>query len=118
GRICDRQDPGVVARHVAAAVCVPGGSAHGGMYGSRAADRESGPVNASSLAAVIQERRIVISPWSSVAWRAARSTAPVAVALLLWALSFRSIDLYRISDFGLLPALPWTFYAALAVLTV
>jgi hypothetical protein len=75
-------------------------------------------VNASSLAAVIQERRIVISPWSSVAWRAARSTAPVAAALLLWALSLRWIDLSRISDFGLLPALPWTFYAALAVLTV
>jgi hypothetical protein len=75
-------------------------------------------VNASSLAAVIQERGIGTSQRSRVAWRAARSAAPVAVALLLWALSFRWIDLSRISDFGLLPALPWTFYAALAVLTV
>jgi hypothetical protein len=75
-------------------------------------------VNASSIAAVIQERAGGTSLRSRLAWRTALSATPVAVALLLWALSFRWIDLSRMSDFGLLPALPWTFYASLAVLTV
>jgi hypothetical protein len=42
----------------------------------------------------------------------------VGLSLLLWGLSFRWIDLSRMNDFGLLPALPWMFYIALAVLTV
>jgi GT2 family glycosyltransferase len=57
-------------------------------------------------------------PRSHGASRAALSVAPAAVALLLWGLSLRRIELGRISDFGLLPALPWTYYAALGVLTV
>jgi len=75
-------------------------------------------VNASSLAAVIREPATGTRLRVRVAWRPTLSAAPVALALLLWGLSFRRIDLSRISDFGLLPALPWTFYAALAVLTV
>jgi len=75
-------------------------------------------VNASSLVAANQEQTTGTRLRVPVAWRQALSAAPVALALLLWGLSFRRIDLSRISDFGLLPALPWTFYAALAVLTV
>jgi GT2 family glycosyltransferase len=47
-----------------------------------------------------------------------RPFVPVVLALALWSASLPQIDLGRISDFGLLPALPWTFYTALAVLTV
>ena len=36
----------------------------------------------------------------------------------LWGLSFRSIDLSQIGDYGLLTALPWTYYTALALLTL
>lgn len=57
-------------------------------------------------------------PRSHAASRAALGIAPAAVALLLWVLSLRRIELSRISDFGLLPALPWTYYAALGVLTI
>lgn len=57
-------------------------------------------------------------PRSHGASRAAFRIAPAVVALLLWGLSLRRIELGRISDFGLLPALPWTYYAALGVLTV
>jgi GT2 family glycosyltransferase len=57
-------------------------------------------------------------PRSHGATRAALGIAPVALALLLWGVSLGRIDLGRISDFGLLPALPWTYYAALGVLTI
>lgn len=69
------------------------------------------------LATELRERAATTWLHSPVAARTAISVAPVGLALLLWALSFRWIDLSRMSDFGLLPALPWTFYAALAVLT-
>ena len=52
-----------------------------------------------------------------VAWRAVLPIAAVILAILLWAVSVGRIDPARMNDFGLLPALPWTFYAALAVLT-
>jgi GT2 family glycosyltransferase len=57
-------------------------------------------------------------PRSHRASRTALRIAPAAVALVLWGMSLHRIELGRISDFGLLPALPWTYYAALGVLTV
>jgi glycosyl transferase family 2 len=48
--------------------------------------------------------------------RAVVPLAPLLTALALWSASLAQTDLGRIGDFGLLPALPWTFYAALAVL--
>lgn len=42
--------------------------------------------------------------------------AGLPVAMLLWALSLRHIDLDRIGDYGLLPLLPVTFWSALVVL--
>jgi hypothetical protein len=71
-----------------------------------------------ALATTLPGRETLASLRGSTAARTAICVAPVGLALLLWALSFRWIDLSRMSDFGLLPALPWTFYAALAVLTV
>ena len=73
----------------------------------------------SSTAAPIDPRAIVSAlRRSAVVGRPALLLAPPAVAWCLWGLSFRWIDLARMSDLGLLPALPWTFYAAIAVLTV
>jgi hypothetical protein len=46
------------------------------------------------------------------------ATGLLATSLVLWAVSLRSIDLRRITDFGLISALPPTFFAALLVLTV
>lgn len=44
--------------------------------------------------------------------------AGVAVAATLWSVSLPRIELARIGDYGLLPLLPFTFWAALAVLLV
>ena len=46
------------------------------------------------------------------------AVAPVGVALLLWFVALPRIDLSRIDDYGLLPAFPPEFFAALAVLTL
>lgn len=75
--------------------------------------RPARPAGASDRVRVAHAR-----PRSHAASRAALGIAPAAVALLLWVLSLRRIELSRISDFGLLPALPWTYYAALGVLTI
>jgi len=75
-------------------------------------------VNAGVLASVLYERAAVLSHRSQAAGRGAVAVAPLGAGVLLWALSFRSIDLSRIGDFGLLSALPWTFYAGLALLTL
>ncbi len=69
------------------------------------------------LLATAARGAIAARPRPRVAWRAVLPVAPVALALLLWTGSLGRIDLARINDFGLLPALPWMFYAALAVLT-
>src|SRR5436190_5549494 len=53
-----------------------------------------------------------------------RGAVPVAAAgllatsLVLWAVSLHSIDLRRVTDVGLISALPLTFFAALLALTV
>jgi hypothetical protein len=53
----------------------------------------------------------------SVPVRALVATAPVAVALALWALSLQGVDLDRMTDLGLISVLPPAFYVAVAVLT-
>jgi GT2 family glycosyltransferase len=55
---------------------------------------------------------------SHPATRAALSVSLVTLALALWAISLPQMDLARMSDFGLLPVLPWTFYTALGLLTI
>jgi hypothetical protein len=47
-----------------------------------------------------------------------RRTVWAAAALLLWAVSLPAIDLDRIDDWGLISALPITFFAALAIAVV
>jgi phosphate starvation-inducible membrane PsiE len=44
--------------------------------------------------------------------------AGLLVALILWGVSLPRIDMSRIADYGLIPLLPLTFWAALAVLLV
>lgn len=60
-------------------------------------------------------RRLVTG--SQTWWKAAH-LAELVSALTLWALSLPVIEVARITDYGLVSALPWTFYAALGLVTM
>ncbi len=44
--------------------------------------------------------------------------SPLLLALLLWSISLKSVDLSKMADLGLVTVLPVSFYAALFVLTI
>jgi hypothetical protein len=71
-----------------------------------------------SVALPVAERAVRAAPRLRLRLRTALAVSPALVALTFWLISFRRIDLGRMADFGLLSVLPWTFYAALAVLIV
>lgn len=75
-------------------------------------------MNTRSAALTIHDRALHVSLRFSRTLRAALVVGPLTLALALWLVSLPRIDLARMSGFGLLPALPWTFYVALGVLTV
>lgn len=61
------------------------------------------------------------APWTATrrhdpAAVALATLAPVVLSLALWALALDRLDLSEIGDYGLVNALPWPFYAALALL--
>lgn len=77
-------------------------------------------MNGVALASVLYERATVLSRRTHDVRRGAVPVAvvPLGAGVLLWALSFRWIELSRIGDLGLLSALPWAFYAGLGLLTL
>lgn len=58
--------------------------------------------------------------WPAVTWRdlATARTAGAVAALALWAIALPAVDLARIDDWGLISALPATYYAALTLAVV
>jgi hypothetical protein len=64
-----------------------------------------------------KQRRLVrdkglLSGWTAACWLG------IAAGLVLWQVALRQADLDRINGYGLLPALPGTWYVALALLIV
>ncbi|WP_157448875.1 hypothetical protein [Deinococcus peraridilitoris] len=54
----------------------------------------------------------------SAGLRAAQALVLIAGALAVWAMSLPGINLENIGEFGLIGALPWTFFVALGVLVI